>query len=89
MRHISGTIKHNIMIFGTLMLDDDISRRFLFIILKFSFFGLLAGLRGKKLRKLKNNNYIQHAPYLRNSITYDHGLFFIVLKFSFFGLLDG
>ena len=42
MRHISGTIKH-IMIFGTLLLNDDISRRFLFIVLKFSFFGLLAG----------------------------------------------
>ena len=41
MRHISGTIKH--MIFGTLLLNDDISRRFLFIVLKFSFFGLLAG----------------------------------------------
>ena len=50
--------------------------------------------KDKKLPKMKNNNYIQHMPYLRNSIAYDHDfrcsclkwwclqvLFLIVLKF--------
>ena len=33
--------------------------------LNFEFFGLL-------MPKMKNNNYICHALYLRNSIAYDH-----------------
>ena len=27
---------------------------------------------GKKKPKKKKKNYIRHAPYLRNSIVYDH-----------------
>ena len=47
---------------------------------------------------MKNNNYIRHMPYLRNSIAYDHGFWytcvkwwylqvFFLLIFSFFWLL--
>ena len=75
---------------------------FIFIFLIFSFLGLLGGWKDKKQLKKKNNNYIRHTPYLRNSIAYDHDfwytcvkwwylqvLFFIFSKFWFFGLLGG
>ena len=45
---------------------------FLVIFVKFSFSGLLWGYKGKQWLKMKNNNYIHHVPYLRNSIAYDH-----------------
>ena len=50
---------------------------------------------------MKNNNYICHVPFLRNSKAYDHdfldtgvkwwyqGFFFIFMKFWFIGLLGG
>ena len=41
--------------------------------LKSSFFGLLGGLKGKQLPKMKNNNYIHHVPFLKNSIAYNQG----------------
>ena len=79
-----------------------ISRSAFLIFLKFSFLGLLGGFKGKKLAKMKNNNYIWQALYLNNSITYDHGFwytcvkwqyfhvfFFIVLKLSIFRSLEG
>ena len=44
-----------IIIFGTLLLNGDISRRFS-IFMKFLFFGVLLGWKGKKLPKMKNNN---------------------------------
>ena len=59
-----------IMIFGHLckmMTSPGVS----FIFLKFSFFGLLGGYKGKKLPKMKNN-YIHHTPYLKNSITFNN-----------------
>ena len=68
MQYISGTVKHMLMVFGTLVLNDDISRVF------FKFFKLffwdVRGM-GKKLPKMKYN-YIHHMPYLRNIVAYDH-----------------
>ena len=48
--------------------------------LKFSFFGLLVGWKGKKYPKLKNNNCICHVLYLRNSVTYDHDFWYSCVK---------
>ena len=42
MCHISGTVKHMIMISGTLLLNDDVSRHF-FLFKKIFIFGLLVG----------------------------------------------
>ena len=73
-----------------------ISLGIVFIYLKFSF-RLLEGQKGKKLPKMKNSNCICHAPYLKNSIAYNHdfwctcvkwwywGVFFIFWAFFFFG----
>ena len=38
------------------------------------------GKKGKKLPKMKNINYIQHAPYLKNSIAYDHDFWYSWVK---------
>ena len=79
MHHISGTAKHMITIFGTLALNADISRVF-FIFLKFSFLGLL-GVKGQKLPKMKNNNYIRHKSYLRTVyIAYNHDFQYTFVK---------
>ena len=61
MGHISGTVKYMIMIFGTLLLNDNMSRIF-FIFLKFSFFGLLAGGGG-------GQEIAQYEKYLHPSHT--------------------
>ena len=67
----------------------------------FIFWAVRGGVKGEKNAQMKNNNYIRHMPYLRNSIAYDHdlvylskmvispGLFFIFLKCSIFRLLGG
>ena len=47
---ISGRVKHVIMIFGTIVLNADISRCF-FIFLKFSFFRQLQGKRARNSPK--------------------------------------
>ena len=64
---------------------------FLFLFLNFYFLGCKGGKSEKSLPKLKNNNYIRHTPYLRNSIVYDHGFWYTCIKwwylqlfFSFF-----
>ena len=86
------------MIFGTLLLNNDISSVF-FIFLKMSFFGLLGVKKVKNSPKWKIITPI--VPYLRNSKTYDHDFwyafvkwylqrfFLVFLKLSFFGLLGG
>ena len=65
---------------------------FMSFFLNFDFLGCERG-------KMKNNNYIHYAPYLRNSIAYDHdfrytcvmvicpGAFFSFSKFGFSMLL--
>ena len=58
-----------------------ISPGIFFIVLKFSFFGLLGG-GGKRAKNstMKNNNYICHSPYLRNSKPYDHDFWYTCVK---------
>ena len=67
----------------------------------FSFFFLIfifqavKGLKGQKMTKMKNNNYICHALCLRNSLAYDHDFWCTCVKwwylqvfFSFFFNFD-
>ena len=60
---------------------------------KFWISGLLGEWKGKKWSKMKNNNYICHAPYLR--IACDHDFWYTCVKwryllafFSFFQNFD-
>ena len=86
-RLISGTIKHRIKIFGTLVLNYDISRCF-FILLKFWFFGAVRGVKGQK-----------NSPKWKTTITsvmhhiseaYYHGFWYTCVKWwylqAFFSL---
>ena len=65
--HISGTVHHLIIIFGTRKWNDDISRLF-FIFFKILIFWAVREWKGKEWPKIKNN-YICHALYLRNNRT--------------------
>ena len=87
--YFTGALKHMNMIFDTLVLNDYISRC-LFCFFDIFIFGQL-GVKGQKMPKMKNNNYICHSPYLRNSTAYDHGFWHACVKwwylkvcFSFF-----
>ena len=55
-----------------------ISLGIFFSSLKFSFLGLLGGKRAKNSPKWKTT--ICHAPYLRNSIAYDHNFWYTFVK---------
>ena len=55
MYHILGTVNHMIMIFSTLVLNDDISRGFFFIFFfNFLFFEVLRGIGGGGGKRVKN-----------------------------------
>ena len=43
-------------------------------------FWAVKGVKGQKKPKMKNNNSICHAPYLRNSRAYDHVFWYTGLK---------
>ena len=77
--HISGTKKHIIMIFGTLVLNDDTTTSF-FHFCEMFFYWAVMGVKGKSIAQIENNNYIQHVSYLRNSITYDHDFWYTCVK---------
>ena len=47
-QHISGTVNHLIIIFGTHMQKDDISRHF-FLFFKILIFGAVRGVKGQKI----------------------------------------
>ena len=48
--HISGTVRHLIMIFGTHVSNDDISRCF-FHFFKIMIFGCVRGVKGRKIAR--------------------------------------
>ena len=52
-QHISGTVKHVIIIFGTIVLNDDISSFFFSFFKNFRFLGSLWGKRAKNCPKWK------------------------------------
>ena len=37
-------------------------------------------MKGQKIAKMKNNNYIRHVSYLKNSIAYDYEFWFTCVK---------
>ena len=69
---------------GTYLYGDGGGGGLFFILFKFWVFGLLRGYKGKKYLKIKNNNYICHEPYLRNSIAYDHDFWYTNVKWKYF-----
>ena len=77
--HISGTVYHLIIIFSTHVQTDDISRYF-FHTFEILIFWVVRGQKCKKQPKMKNENYICHVPYLRNSIAYDHDFWYICVN---------
>ena len=79
--HISGTVHHLIVIFGTQIQNGDISR-FLFHFFKnFDFLGCYGGKRAKNNPKRKITiTSICHAAYLRNGIAYDHDFWYACVK---------
>ena len=58
--HISGTIYHMIVIYGTLLSSDDISAKFFFIFSKFWFSWLLGGNRAKNSPKWQEIMSVAH-----------------------------
>ena len=66
--HISGTVDHLTIIFGTHMQNDDISRAVFFVFSKFWFFRLLGGKKGKKQSKITKKFSLLHSipekPYI-------------------------
>ena len=58
-------------------------------------FQAVRGVKGQKKRPKMKNNYIRHAPYLRNNAAYDHDFWYTIVKwwylqvvFSFFQNFD-
>ena len=54
MYHNSGTVKHMIMIFGTLVLNDDISRQYIHFFESF-IFGAVRVIKGQKIAQNDKN----------------------------------
>ena len=80
--HVSGTMYHMIVIYGTLLQNDDISR-FLFHFFKIRILWVVRGrgvkgLKMKKWSKMRKKFYL--APYLRNHTLYDFHLCCSYLK---------
>ena len=79
--HISGTIYHIIVIYGTLVKNYEISRCF------FRFFEILiiwvvrveGGIKGKKMVQ-NEKNYLCHPRYLRNHTSYNFDLWYACVK---------
>ena len=67
MLHISGTIHHMIIIYGTLMENDNISRSF-FLFFKILIFWVVRGVKGQKMaqneKKLCLSCSISQEPYI-------------------------
>ena len=74
--HISGTIHHLIIIFGTHVKNN--TSRCLWAV---------RGVKGQKKPKMKNSNYIHHASYLRNSIAHNHDYWYTCAGLEKLGFL--
>ena len=62
-----------------------ISQGFFLIFSEIFIFGAVrggggGGVEGQKMPKMKSSSYISHAPYLRNSIAYDHDFWYTSVK---------
>ena len=77
--HISGTVHHVIIIFGTRVSNDNISRHLFFFLQNFDLSGyqrVKTAKNGSKMTK----NYVRHAPYLRNHTSYDCHFWYTCVK---------
>ena len=64
--HISVTVHHVIIIFGTLVKNDDVSRCF-FHFCQISIFQAVRGVKGKKIaQNEKKKNYMSHTIYQKH-----------------------
>ena len=100
MYHNSGTVKHMIMIFGTLVLNDDISRQFIHFFESF-IFGAVRVIKGQKIAQNDKNfclsclisqeRYIIWSSFVVHNckMIITSGVFFIFSKVWFLGLLVG
>ena len=98
--HISGTIHHMIIIYGTLMENDNISRSF-FLFFKILIFWVVRGVKRQKMaqneKKLCLSCSISQEPYIIWFSFMVHfckmiifpRVFFFFSKFWFCGLLKG
>ena len=90
--YIVETVEHMMMIFGILVENDDFwytcgncyscCCSFLIFFEIFFFQAVRAGrgLKGQKIAKMKNNNYIRLAPHLWNSIVDGHDFWYTCVK---------
>ena len=51
-----------------------------FHFLEIFIFRAVMGVKGQKIAKMKNNNYIGHLRYLTNSIACDHDFWYTCVK---------
>ena len=58
-----------------------------FLFFEIFIFRTVKGVKGQKWSKMKSNNYICHAPYLRNSIAYDHDFWYSCVKWWYFHMI--
>ena len=82
MLYILGTIPHMIVIYGTHVWNDNISRVF-FTFWKFWFVWLLEGLQSKIWFKMTKKS-VSRAQYLRNQTSYDCLLWYMCMCPTFF-----
>ena len=93
--HISGTAEHMIIIFGTVVWNDDIFRHF-FIFLKIFIFWVVSGVKRQKTvkndkkfcfsRSVSQDSYIIWLSFMVHmcKVVISPGLFFIFSNFWFF-----
>ena len=78
MLHISGTIHHMIVIHGTHMENDNISRHFFFFF--FKILGTLGG-RGKKAKNgLKLQNILSVSLRISGTVHHDYSFWHMCVK---------
>ena len=67
--HISGTVHHLNLIFGTLAYNADICRCF-FHFFKILIFQVVSGIKGQKMAQ-NDKNYVSYTSYLKNRTSHD------------------
>ena len=78
MCHISGRVAYDHDFWYTCV-------KWWYLVVLFSLFSNLVfftvrGVKGQKMPKMKDNNYIRHSPYLRIIISYDHDFWYTFVK---------
>ena len=79
MLHISGTIQHMIVVYGTHVQNDNISWPF-FHFFKILILWFVKRVKGQKTVKNNKKFYLPHTPYLRNHTSYNFHLWYTCVK---------